>query len=72
MKNGVLLTRAENEFDVWVTADQNIESQQNLERFDIGSCCAYLASKSIRVATPSNASVTRSSQKYSTSPNCLH
>ena len=35
MKNGELLTRAENEFDVWVTADQNIESQQNLERFDI-------------------------------------
>lgn len=35
MKNGDLLTRAENEFDVWVTADQNIESQQNLERFDI-------------------------------------
>ncbi len=35
MKNGELLTRAENEFDVWVTADQNIESQQNLERFNI-------------------------------------
>ena len=35
MKNGDLLTRAEKEFDVWVTADQNIESQQNLERFDI-------------------------------------
>ena len=35
MKNGELLSRAENEFDVWVTADQNIESQQNLRRFDI-------------------------------------
>ncbi len=35
MKNGELLSRAENEFDVWVTADQNIESQQNLERFEI-------------------------------------
>ena len=35
MKNGELLTRAEDEFDVWGTADQNIESQQNLERFDI-------------------------------------
>ena len=35
MKNGELLTRAEHEFDVWVTADQNIESQQNLGRFDI-------------------------------------
>ena len=35
MKNGELLKRAENEFDVWVTADQNIESQQNLNRYDI-------------------------------------
>lgn len=35
MKNGELLSRAENEFEVWLTADQNIESQQNLERFDI-------------------------------------
>ena len=35
IKNGELLNRAENEFDVWVTADQNIESQQNLEHFDI-------------------------------------
>ena len=35
MKNGELLSRAENDFDVWVTADQNIESQQNLEHFDI-------------------------------------
>lgn len=35
MKNGELLRRAEKEFDVWVTADQNIEHQQNLERFDI-------------------------------------
>ncbi len=35
MKNGELLRRAEKEFDVWVTADQNIESQQNLSRFDI-------------------------------------
>ena len=35
LKNGELLRQAENEFDVWVTADQNIESQQNLRRFDI-------------------------------------
>ena len=35
MKNGELLRRAENEFDVWVTADQNIEHQQNLKQFDI-------------------------------------
>lgn len=35
MKNGELLRSAEKEFDVWVTADRNIEYQQNLIRFDI-------------------------------------
>lgn len=35
MKNGELFRRAVREFDVWVTADQNIEYQQNLNRFDI-------------------------------------
>ena len=35
MKNGELLGRAEKEFDVWVTADQNIEFQQDLRHFDI-------------------------------------
>lgn len=35
LKNGELLRRAENEFDVWLTADQNVKSQQNLNRFDI-------------------------------------
>ena len=35
MKNGELLCAAEDEFDVWVTADQNIEYQQNLSRFNI-------------------------------------
>ena len=35
MKNGELLRRAAREFDVWVTADQNIEYQQNLNLFDI-------------------------------------
>ncbi len=35
MKNGELLRRAENEFDVWLTADRNIETQQNLNQFNI-------------------------------------
>ena len=35
MKNGELLRQAEKEFNVWVTADQNIEHQQNLEQFSI-------------------------------------
>ena len=35
MKNGELLRQAENEFNVWITADQNIEHQQNLKQFSI-------------------------------------
>ena len=35
VKNGELLYSAEKEFDVWVTADQNIEFQHNLSRFNI-------------------------------------
>ncbi len=35
IENGDLLRIAESEFDVWVTADKNIEYQQNLDRFDI-------------------------------------
>ena len=35
LENGDLLRVAENEFDVWVTADRNVEYQQNLDRFDI-------------------------------------
>lgn len=35
VENGELLRIAESEFDVWVTADKNIEYQQNLDRFDI-------------------------------------
>lgn len=35
MKNGELLRRTENEFNVWVTANQNIEYQQNIKQFDI-------------------------------------
>jgi len=33
--NGDLLALAEAEFDVFLTADQNLEYQQNLERFDL-------------------------------------
>ncbi len=35
IENGDLLHLAEKEFDVWLTADKNIEYQQNLDRFDI-------------------------------------
>ena len=35
LENEDLLRVAENEFDVWVTADKNVEYQQNFDRFDI-------------------------------------
>ena len=34
--NGELLTLASQEFDVFVTHDENLEHQQNLKNFDIG------------------------------------
>lgn len=35
IKNGALLTRAEKEFDVFITVDRNLSFQQNLPRYDI-------------------------------------
>jgi hypothetical protein len=35
IKNGALLARAEEEFDVFVTVDRNLSFQQNLPKFDI-------------------------------------
>ena len=35
LKNGELLSRAAADFDVFVTADQNLRYQQNLSGFDI-------------------------------------
>jgi len=35
-KNGALLTRAADKFDVFVTIDQRMRYQQNMTRFDIG------------------------------------
>ncbi len=35
IKNGELLTRAESEFDVFMTADKNLRYQQNLQHFNL-------------------------------------
>ena len=35
LKNGELLKKSEREFDVFVTVDRNLTSQQNLKKFDI-------------------------------------
>ena len=36
LKNGALLALAEVEFDVFLTVDQNLIFQQNLQRFNVG------------------------------------
>ncbi len=35
LKNGVLLNRAQAEFDVFITTDRNLMFQQNLPKYDI-------------------------------------
>lgn len=35
LKNGVLLARASEEFDIFITVDRNLRHQQNLKKFNI-------------------------------------
>ena len=50
--NGVLLRLAEAEFDVFLTADQKIPSQQNLSTFDIALVVFAAASNRLRDLEP--------------------
>ena len=47
LKNGALLSLAEKTFDVFITVDRNLSTQQNLSRFDIA--VMVLRSKSNRL-----------------------
>ena len=47
LKNGELLGRAQAEFDVFITTDQNLSYQQNLPKFDIA--VVVLAAKTSRL-----------------------
>ncbi len=47
LKNGELLRRAADQFDVFVTADQNLQYQQNLQNLPVA--VAVLVAKSNRV-----------------------
>ena len=47
LKNGELLSRAQAEFDIFVTTDRNLMFQQNLPKFDIA--VLVLAAKSNRL-----------------------
>lgn len=49
VKNGALLSLAEAEFEVFLTVDQNLKFQQNLEAFDIG--VILLAARNNRLKT---------------------
>jgi len=48
IKNGALLTRAEGEFDVFVTADKNLSFQQNVQELRIA--VVVLRGRSLRLA----------------------
>ena len=50
--NGVLLRLAQAEFDVFLTADQKIPSQQNLSTFDIAVVVFAAASNRLRDLEP--------------------
>ena len=47
LKNGELLARSAREFDVFLTADQNLQYQQNLDKLPIS--VVVLAAKSNRI-----------------------
>jgi hypothetical protein len=47
-KNGDLLARAEQEFDVFVTVDRNLPFQQNLSRFSIAVIVLRARSNRVR------------------------
>jgi len=60
MKNGELLQRASGQFDVFVTADQNLQYQQNLSKLPIAVVVLVARSnrmESLRPLVPSLLSV---------------
>jgi len=42
VENGQLLNLAATEFDIFLTGDQNLSFQQNLQNFNIGIICWWL------------------------------
>jgi predicted nuclease of predicted toxin-antitoxin system len=47
LKNGELLTRASNEFDVFVTTDNNLPDQRNVSNYDLAVVVLRPRSKSL-------------------------
>ena len=52
IKNGELLDRAANQFDVLITVDKNLEHQQNLETLPIAVVVLYAQSNELRYLLP--------------------
>ena len=52
IKNGVLLTLAENEFDVFITVDRNLSFQQNLPKFNIAVLVLHATSNRLADLKP--------------------
>jgi hypothetical protein len=52
LKNGELLSRAQAEFDVFVTTDRNLMFQQNLPKFDIAVLVLSARSNRLRDLLP--------------------
>ncbi|HEV2706253.1 MAG TPA: DUF5615 family PIN-like protein [Pyrinomonadaceae bacterium] len=52
IKNGALLTLAENEFDVFITVDRNLSFQQNLPKFNIAVLVLHASSNRLADLKP--------------------
>ncbi|HEX8148219.1 MAG TPA: DUF5615 family PIN-like protein [Pyrinomonadaceae bacterium] len=52
IKNGALLTLAENEFDVFITVDRNLSFQQNLPKFNIAVLVLHASSNRLADLQP--------------------
>ncbi len=52
IKNGKLLARAAERFDVMITSDQNLEHQQNLDGLDLAILVLVAVSNDINVLRP--------------------
>src|SRR5258708_5211132 len=52
IENGELLSLAQNEFDVFLTADQNLTYQQNLRTFNIAIVLMVAESNRLRTLLP--------------------
>lgn len=51
-KNGELLRLAEGSFDVFITADQNLEFQQDLDRFNLGVVVLFALDNRLQTLLP--------------------